>query len=748
MNKFTNSKGILMATQIADFNIKFNTDNAAFVRGVDEVTQKLWMSKKSFEAANDQVSTFSQKLNDGADSFKSFGGGIVEIAGGIAAGFGVAAGAAGMLIRSQAEVARELEKMATVAGLTVTEMQSLGYASEQFAIPADKMSDIIKDVNDKLGEFISVGSGGFVDFFNEVAPKVGLTAQELQKLSGTEALIAVKNAMDSANVPMKEQTFYLEAIASDATALMPLLANNGEELKLLTKHYDDLNVSMSEYDIEQFKQLDKELEDTARKLERSFSVAVLGAREQISWLSNEISESVTWWGTLFDSWSDNPRTLDGLVSQISDLSQESKTAQFELSKAETVLQNLNNTWDNSDKGERAKLKFYGFDEQLKNAKDSVSKLSNELDVIQSKINEKQQKYAEMRGLTPPTKTTDVQEYNGNISTGVNQNNNSSISTIDSLDMQYSSELEKLRIHHQNRLDEIENLQLSETEIRRKGYESLAALKQEYTDREKEFQLTQEEEYFLKLDENMQRELDAYSRKEQEKQRIKSKTDKVSIDTQKRFDNEILGMQIGVAQQAVGLIASSAEEGSSLQKAAMIAQQAMAIAQIGINTEVAASRAIAELGIVAGEPKAMQIRIMGGISMALVAAQSIVGMAHSGISDIPSEGTWLLDQGERVYTNDSAKRLDEMYGVIISQSKGFNFNNDFATRYKNDFSNNNQNNSGLPVTVVINEAPSGSHIENIDDEKKIISVMMKDASSSGKYYGYLSQKLGAKSGGYK
>ena len=736
-----------MATQIADFNIKFNSDNAAFVRGVDEVTQKLWMSKKAFESANDETTKLSKRMEDGADSFKSFGGGIINVAGGVAAGLGAVTGAAGMLIRSQAEVARELEKMATVAGITVAEMQSLGYASEQFAIPADQMSDIIKDVNEKLGEFVEVGSGGFVDFFNEVAPKVGLTAQELQKLSGPDALIAVKNAMDSANIPMKEQSFYLESIASDATALMPLLANNGEELKRLTRHYDDLNVSMSEYDIEQFKQLDKELEDTARKLERSFSVAVLGAREQISWLSNEISESVTWWGTLFDSWSDNPRTLDGLVSQISDLSKESKTAQFELSKAEKVLQDLYNTWDNSDRGEQAKLKFYGFDEQLKNAKDKVSELGQELAMVQSQIDQKQQKYAEMRGLTPPPKREESQNpLPGELPNSKNQDNNSSLSMLDALDMQYASELEKLRLHHQQRLYEIENLQLSETEIKRKGYDSLEALKQEYTDREKEFALIEEEEHFQKLDENMQRELDAYSRKEQEKQRIKEQQTKKTVDTQKRFDNELLGMQLGVAQQAVGLIASSAEEGSSLQKASFIAQQALAIAQIGINTEVAVSRAKAELGPIAGEAKGVEIRIMGGISMALVAAQSIVGMAHSGISDIPNEGTWLLNKGERVYTNDSAKQLDQMYGVIKSQSSKFSLSQNPSNIYK-QLVNSENNPVGWTVNIENHQGEARTSTA-IDDRKKVLSIMLEDVQSSGSHYSALSQKLGLKSGGWK
>ncbi|MGT9851974.1 hypothetical protein ACVSD9_24675 (plasmid) [Vibrio parahaemolyticus] len=40
-------------------------------------------------------------------------------------------------------------------------------------------------------------------------PKVGLTVDELQRMAGPEALIAVESAINPANVPMKQQIFYL-----------------------------------------------------------------------------------------------------------------------------------------------------------------------------------------------------------------------------------------------------------------------------------------------------------------------------------------------------------------------------------------------------------------------------------------------------------------------------------------------------------------------------------------------------------
>ena len=41
---------------------------------------------------------------------------------------------------------------------------------------------------------------------------------------------------------------------------------------------------------------------------------------------------------------------------------------------------------------------------------------------------------------------------------------------------------------------------------------------------------------------------------------------------------------------------------------------------------------------------------------MIAAQTITGMAHDGIDNIPKEGTWLLDGGERVLNPQQNKDL--------------------------------------------------------------------------------------------
>ncbi len=103
----------------------------------------------------------------------------------------------------------------------------------------------------------------------------------------------------------------------------------------------------------------------------------------------------------------------------------------------------------------------------------------------------------------------------------------------------------------------------------------------------------------------------------------------------------------VTGDAAEMLRSLGQEGSLVYKAMFIASKAASIAQAIINTEIAATRALAELGPVAGPPMAATMRGLGYASVGLIAATALTGMAHSGIDRVPREGTWLLDKGERV-----------------------------------------------------------------------------------------------------
>lgn len=138
-------------------------------------------------------------------------------------------------------------------------------------------------------------------------------------------------------------------------------------------------------------------------------------------------------------------------------------------------------------------------------------------------------------------------------------------------------------------------------------------------------------------------------------------EQISALEQGRRDNELGAerqvnqMKLAIAGNAFGTMADLARtfagEQSGIYKAMFLAQKGIAIAQTIINSEMAATAALAPppvgMGPVAGVGYAQVIRGVGYASVAAIAAQTIMGQAHDGIDSIPNSGTWNLKKGERV-----------------------------------------------------------------------------------------------------
>ncbi|HCF9477149.1 TPA: phage tail tape measure protein [Pseudomonas aeruginosa] len=152
---------------------------------------------------------------------------------GTAIGAATAAGitALAALTVSTVRNANEIANLASVANASTTEFQKYAAGAKLVGIEQEKLADIFKDVNDKVGDFLNTGGGALADFFENVAPKIGVTADQFRNLSGPQALGLYVSSLEKANVSQSDMTFYLEAIASDATALLPLLRNNAEGFK-------------------------------------------------------------------------------------------------------------------------------------------------------------------------------------------------------------------------------------------------------------------------------------------------------------------------------------------------------------------------------------------------------------------------------------------------------------------------------------------------------------------------------------
>ncbi|HHQ4661817.1 TPA: hypothetical protein ACSPZY_002246 [Aeromonas veronii] len=654
-----------MTTQIADLRVLLSADPSKLNADVRSAIGVLKSYAQDAKNAEDATFNFGRSFNDTADLLSNKSIAIVQgfnvVQGAVLGLTGTAVGLAAS-VSSLAATGKELEQMALKAGVSVETMQELAYATEQYNVTGDQLADMLKDVQDKLGDFSATGGGEFKDWMENIAPKVGLTISKLQQMAGPEALIAVQNAMDATNVSASEQIFYLESIANDVSTLQPLLRNNGAELQRLTGHYRSLNVALSETDISQLKELDQKLKDISLRLQSSFAQGVLGASEQIDWLSEKIGYAVSYWGTLFDSWADNPRTIDGMSRRLGNLREELKDLDDQIKETSNQKEFGGVSLLDAVLGNTAGRSA------LPELQQRRAEIEAEIDRIQEAYGQKRFGIGEQPEYQPPEPVSS-RDTSGETQKLLEQGEK----RIATLDMQYANELEKLRLAHEDRLTEIDNLQLSEAELRRRGYESLAELQEEYRLKEADHFAQEQAEYMAKQEEAIAKELEADQRKqeqlaEQERQRI---------EKQKNLQQQAARDMLSFTSQTIGLttdmLSQSGKEQTGVMKALLAAQKLMAIPSIYIAGQQAAAGAEAFAAMTGGlmgaaaARKLIEAQTM--LSIGMVVGTSIAGMAHSGIEEIPSEGTWLLDKGERVYTNKSAQRIDQMYDQLMSGGGG-------------------------------------------------------------------------------
>lgn len=171
------------------------------------------------------------------------------------------------MTREFANAGAELARFSALAGTVPEQFQKLAFASSRFGIQQEKLADILKDVQDKVGDFLQTGAGPLADFFEKIAPSVGVTADQFKRLGGADALQLYVSSLEKANLSQSEMTFYMEAIASDSTLLLPLLRDNGKAFGELSERAERLGLVLREDTIKatvEFQGNLREMEDTAK----------------------------------------------------------------------------------------------------------------------------------------------------------------------------------------------------------------------------------------------------------------------------------------------------------------------------------------------------------------------------------------------------------------------------------------------------------------------------------------------------
>ncbi|MDQ8917739.1 hypothetical protein RFH39_05580 [Acinetobacter baumannii] len=228
----------------------------SFVDGMSQAERKAKEAsdniKKSFKSFGDQIqdaiggTQIGSAIEGITGKLGALRGGVL-VAGAALAGMAVggtvlAAGALGQMAIELAKADAQLNQLSRRAVTSAENFQIVAGAASAFGVEQEKLSDILADTSEKLGEYTSTKGGGAKDFFEMLANNTKMSAKEIdefaKKLSTmdtVDALGQVTTKLDDMGATAAEKRFVLESLASDLGDLAPLFANNSE----LIKEYGD-----------------------------------------------------------------------------------------------------------------------------------------------------------------------------------------------------------------------------------------------------------------------------------------------------------------------------------------------------------------------------------------------------------------------------------------------------------------------------------------------------------------------------
>lgn len=221
-------------------------------RESEELSRTLIAQSRSSRIASRTLGGLGRSALSAVGSMGLLSGGVIGI------------GAAFIALATNIESLKsELVILADLSGVSVQEFQKLSTVFKTLNVPADKTADILKDINDKVGDFILTGGGEFKDIFEKILTPLGKTRAELAELGPGGILLVVAEGLEKIGANGQETTFALEALANDASLLLPLLKNNGEALNDISLEIESKGLLLTDDEVQALRDANTELSKIA-----------------------------------------------------------------------------------------------------------------------------------------------------------------------------------------------------------------------------------------------------------------------------------------------------------------------------------------------------------------------------------------------------------------------------------------------------------------------------------------------------
>lgn len=257
-----------------------------------ELTVQIGANSREFDA---QMASVRTSLSATAEKMR----GLAKTA----AGIGIAATAAGAAIavhitRQSLEAAKNIQVLADAANMSVQQFQNQAFAVNTVGVNMDQYSAILTDVQDRIGEYLQTGGGPLIDFFQKLAPTVGVTAREFANLRPDQALSKFVGVMEKAGLNTKEMVFHMGALSSQSSRLLPLLLNDSAGLRKVTDRAKELGVALSPQQLMDMAEAQVAVNQSMFVMESALRKVVAGIAPFIEAFADSVAETSSGFGDL------------------------------------------------------------------------------------------------------------------------------------------------------------------------------------------------------------------------------------------------------------------------------------------------------------------------------------------------------------------------------------------------------------------------------------------------------------------
>lgn len=197
------------------------------------------------------------------DNVTSLNGVVVSLAG---------AGGIGYLIKSNLELTAEMQKNATMAGVSLKSYQELDYVAGQYKITTESLTDGLKELNLRAEEFAVTGAGPGKEAFE----RLGYSQEELnEKLKDTPALLSeiirkMEGMENAAKMRIADEIFG----GTGGEQFVAMINGGADAIKDLTEKAHELGLVMKDETATSAVAANKAIDVLTKQLSAQFSTVV------------------------------------------------------------------------------------------------------------------------------------------------------------------------------------------------------------------------------------------------------------------------------------------------------------------------------------------------------------------------------------------------------------------------------------------------------------------------------------------